>query len=189
MKRRSLFGAAAALTGAVGAYFAAIPFVRSLLPSAKSQALGGPIEIDLSVLRPGEVRPYSYRGRTVLVLRRTPEMLSNLGTMMDRMIIDPEAEPDPDYAANENRSIEREFLVVEGVCTHLGCVPRLVSAEVGQEAVGEWWTGGFVCPCHNSGFDYAGRVVKGPAPSNLPVPIHRYLTATRLVIGEERVET
>jgi ubiquinol-cytochrome c reductase iron-sulfur subunit len=188
MKRRSALGAAAALTGAVGAYFAAIPFVRSLLPSAKSQAQGGPIEIDLSALKPGEVRPYSYRGRTMLVLRRTPEMLGKLAAMTDR-IIDSEPVADPDYATNESRSIRREYLVVEGVCTHLGCVPRLISAEDGREAVGEWWTGGFLCPCHNSGFDYAGRVVKGPAPSNLPVPPHRYLSATRLVIGEESVET
>lgn len=154
--------------------------------------MGEPVEIDLAPLRPGEVKPFMYRGRTMLVLRRTAGMRNALAAMRDRRLdrhTDPDRRPDPGYADNENRSIDPEFLIVEGVCTHLGCVPRLKSAEQGRAAVGDWWAGGFLCPCHDSGFDYSGRVVKGPAPRDLPIPPHRYLTPTRIVIGEETPTT
>lgn len=187
MNRRKVLAAAATIAGGVAAYFVSIPFVRSLLPSVKARALAAPIEIDLSGLRPGEVRPYIYRGRPILVLRRTQEMLNLLSSMEDRAIDLDTA--DPDYAANESRSISPEFLVVEGVCTHLGCVPRLTSAADGTRAVGEWWTGGFICPCHISGYDYAGRVVRGPAPRNLPVPPYRYLSATKIIVGDDSTPT
>ena len=128
----------------------------------------------------------------MLVLRRTAEMRSALAATRDRRVDqsrDPDRAPDPRYADNELRSINPEFLVVEGVCTHLGCVPRLKNAEQGREAVGDWWAGGFICPCHVSGYDYSGRVIKGPAPRDLPVPPHRYVTPTRIVIGEEAPST
>lgn len=186
MERRRFLSSATSLVGALAAYFSAIPFFSSLLPSAKARALAGPIEVDLSVLRPGEVRAYLYRGQTMLVLRRTEEMISTLSSMENRLL-DSGDTTDPVYIANGDRSVRPEFLIVEGVCTHLGCVPRLTDAEQGQGVVGEWWQGGFVCPCHISGYDYAGRVVRGPAPRNLPVPPHRYLSPTRIVIGEEPV--
>lgn len=123
----------------------------------------------------------------MLVLRRTAEMLGGLDVMSarrhDRDTLD------PPYAASPHRSIDPEFLVVEGVCPHLGCVPQLKGPVEGKAAVGDWWKGGFICPCHVSAFDYTGRVVKGPAPTNLLVPPHRYLSPTRIVIGEEDVPT
>ena len=188
MNRRKLLAAATSLVGSFAGILAAAPFVRSLLPSAKARALAEPIEIDLSGLAPGQVKAYEYRGRIVLVLRRTREMLSALTAMRDRLI-DEAVDADPSYVAAESRSIEPEFLIVEGVCTHLGCVPRLTGAAAGQRQVGAWWSGGFVCPCHVSAYDYSGRVVKGPAPSNLPIPPHRYITPTRVVIGEDTVLT
>ena len=188
MNRRNLLAAATSLVGAFAGFFTAAPFIRSLLPSAKARALAGPIEIELSVLAPGQVKAYEYRGRTVLVLRRTPEMMGALTDMRDRLL-DASMSEDPAYVAAERRSIEPEFLIIEGVCTHLGCVPRLTSAAEGQRAIGGWWSGGFICPCHVSAYDYSGRVVKGPAPSNLPIPPHRYVSPTRVVIGEDTVLT
>ncbi|HEX7080169.1 MAG TPA: ubiquinol-cytochrome c reductase iron-sulfur subunit [Gammaproteobacteria bacterium] len=173
------------LTGLSGlaAFLGSIPFVRSFLPSAKAKALGNPIEVDLSRLRPGEVGAYAYRGRTMLVLRRTDEMLAQLGAAEQRLL-DPGIVPDPAYVHAPYRSIDPEYLVVEGFCTHLGCVPRLKDREEGRQAMGGWWPGGFICPCHRSGYDYAGRVIQGPAPTNLPIPPHRYVSPTRIVIGE-----
>lgn len=192
MERRSVLTAALAAVGAWAASLASIPLIGSLVPSARAKALGGPIEVDLSTLRSGEVRPYMYQGRTMLVLRRTPQMLAALDAMRDRRLdtgSNPDREPDPSYVDTEHRSRESEFLVVEGVCTHLACVPRLKDAAQGREIVGDWWAGGFICPCHVSGYDYAGRVVKGPAPHNLRVPPHHYVTPTRIVIGEETPST
>jgi ubiquinol-cytochrome c reductase iron-sulfur subunit len=188
MQRRSVLAAATAAVGAWATWLAAIPLVGSLAPSAKARALGSPIEVDLAALRPGEVRPFMYRGRTMLVLRRTEEMLGKLSAMRDRAFddrTDPDRPPEPSYADNEQRSRNPEFLVIEGVCPHLGCVPRLKNAANGRELVGDWWQGGFICPCHTSAYDYAGRVVRGPAPYDLPVPPHHYLTPTRIIIGEE----
>jgi ubiquinol-cytochrome c reductase iron-sulfur subunit len=184
MDRRRVLSAAATALGGLAAYVASVPFFRSFLPSAKARALGDPIEVDLTQLRPGEVKPYLYRGRTMLVLRRTDEMLEALHTSDDRFL-DTEPVSDPVYVSAEQRSLRPEFLVVEGVCTHLGCVPQLKSIGEGRQEMGAWWQGGFICPCHHSGFDYAGRVVQGPAPRNLPIPPHRYVSPTRIVIGEE----
>ena len=192
MERRSVLASALALVGAWAASLASVPLIGSLVPSARARALGEPVEIDLAPLRPGEVKPFMYRGRTMLVLRRTAEMLEALTRTRDRRLdrsTDPDHVPDPSYVNDEHRAIEREFLVVEGVCTHLGCVPRLKNPEQGREAFGDWWAGGFHCPCHDSGYDYTGRVIKGPAPRNLPIPPHRYLTPTRIVIGEETPPT
>jgi ubiquinol-cytochrome c reductase iron-sulfur subunit len=182
MKRRSFLSwSVTAVSGAAG-LFASIPFVKSLLPSAKARGLAGPIEIDLTKLRPGEVSAHSYRGETMLVLRRTPEMVAQIASMKDRWR-DDGTTVDPPYVDVSHRSIKPEFLVVRGVCTHLGCVPQK-RAEQGKATFGEWWTGGFICPCHQSGFDYAGRVVRGPAPRDLVIPPHRYADSTRLIIGE-----
>ena len=192
MERRSFLAAAVAAVGAWAAALASIPLIGSLVPSARAKALGEPVEIDLAPLRPGEVKPFMYRGRTMLVLRRTEEMQNALAAMRDRRLDrapHPDRLPDPGYADNEYRSRNPEFLVVEGVCTHLGCVPRLKTAEQGRELLGDWWAGGFICPCHDSGYDYSGRVVRGPAPRDLPIPPHRYLTPTRIVIGEETPST
>jgi ubiquinol-cytochrome c reductase iron-sulfur subunit len=183
MDRRQVLKKAASLVGGVGTYLAAIPFFASLLPSARARAFAGPIEVDLSQIKPGEVKAYLYRGRTMLVLRRTQAMIAALDSMRERML-DAGKTSDPAYVENEFRSIRPEFLVVEGVCTHLACIPQLKTVAQGQREVGDWWAGGFICPCHVSGYDYAGRVVKGPAPANLAVPPHRYVSPTRLVIGE-----
>ncbi len=170
----------------VGAFFASIPFVKSFLPSARARALANPINVDVSLLAPGEVRAYLYRGETMLVLRRTPAMLATLASTDARLLErtpDPE-HLDPPYVDPEHRGIRPEYLVVRGVCTHLGCVPIERDEASGRPIVGEDWVGGFICPCHFSGYDYAGRVIRGPAPRNLDVPPHRYTSAAHLVIGE-----
>lgn len=182
VNRRGFLNLSFAGVATLATYFASIPFVRSLLPSAKAHALGEPIEVDLAQLRPGEVRPYAYRGRTMLVMRRTEQMLAQLQAAEARLL-DRETQ-DPGYVQGPYRSANPEYLVVEGVCTHLGCVPQHKDSQAGRTAMGDWWPGGFICPCHRSGFDYAGRVIQGPAPTNLPIPPHRYVSASRVVIGE-----
>jgi ubiquinol-cytochrome c reductase iron-sulfur subunit len=176
--------------GAVAAFFGSLPFVRSLLPSAGARALGNPVDVDVGALEPGQVRLCLYRGEPMLVLRRTREMLATLAAT-DKLRLDTTPDPDyadPSYVDPENRAIRPEFLVVRGVCTHLGCVP-LLKGDDGKQSVGDWWPGGFICPCHQSGYDYAGRVIRGPAPRNLPVPPHRFASPTRIVIGEEPTPT
>jgi ubiquinol-cytochrome c reductase iron-sulfur subunit len=185
MNRRKLIQASLNALGGLAGFFTAVPFVKSLLPSAKARALGDPIQVDVSSIAPGETAAYLYRGATMLVLRRTPEMLAKLSAT-DALVLDHSDDPelaDPPYVDPENRAINPEFLVLRGVCTHLGCVPQRKDAE-GKAIVGDWWPGGFICPCHQSGFDYAGRVIRGPAPRNLPVPPHRYAGPTKLIIGE-----
>jgi ubiquinol-cytochrome c reductase iron-sulfur subunit len=181
MERRGFLGLSLTAVAGVGALLGSLPFVRSLLPSAKARALGMPIEVDLSKLEPGQVGAYTYRGQTMLVLRRTPAMLAELESMAEHRR--DATTRDPPYVDAKHRAINPEYLVVSGVCPHLGCVPRQVGA-LGKQAAGAWWTEGFLCPCHVSGFDYTGRVVKGPAPRNLAIPPHRYVDAKRLIIGE-----
>jgi ubiquinol-cytochrome c reductase iron-sulfur subunit len=185
-RRRFLRWSLTGIAGAAG-LFASIPFVRSFLPSAKARAFGDPITIDIAKLAPGAVGRYLYRGRTMLVLRRTDRMLAELRAHDDRLL-DLDTSSDPTYVRRPHRSIDPEYLVVEGVCTHLGCVPRATGAE-GKRIVGDWWSGGFICPCHQSAFDYAGRVVNGPAPRNLPIPPHRFAGTGRLVVGETQDPT
>lgn len=185
MERRDFLRISLTGLGAVATFFSSIPFVKSFLPSAKAKALGNPVEVDLSKIEPGKVEALLYRGETMLVLRRTKEMLATLATT-DALRLDTTPDPeyaDPDYVDSENRAIDPEFLVVRGVCTHLGCVPELRGRD-GKATLGSWWPGGFICPCHQSGYDYAGRVVRGPAPRNLPVPPYRFASPTRIVIGE-----
>lgn len=183
--RRNLIVATAAAGGAAS-LGAAVPFVWSMWPSERAKAAGGPVEVDLSRMEPGELKIVEWRGMPVWVFRRTKEMLDTLKADTAKLT-DPDsrASEQPDYAKNEVRARKPEFMVVAGVCTHLGCSPQLKTAEAKGE-MGAGWAGGFYCPCHGSKFDYAGRVFRGaPAPLNLPVPPYTYLSDAVLVIGEE----
>ena len=187
MNRRGLLSASLAGLSGIAGFFASVPFVRSFLPSARAKAFAEPIEIDLTAIPPGEVRAYSYRGDTMLVLHRTQEMLQRVAQTAERVLDDGETQ-DPAYVDAQHRAIDPAYLILRGVCTHLGCVPQIKNDD-GKSVMGDWWTGGFICPCHQSGFDYAGRVVRGPAPRNLPVPPHRFAGPTRIVIGEAPAPT
>ena len=180
--KRHFLGAATAATGIVGFGFAAVPFLSSLKPSARARALGAPVEVPLSSLEPGEMIRVVWRGKLVYVLRRTNEMLSRL-TGLNDLLRDPDSlEPDiqPEFAINEHRSLNPEYLVVEGACTHLGCAP-LPQFEVTPS---DDWFGGFFCPCHGSKFDLSGRVYKGvPAPTNLKVPPYSFTQSDVITIG------
>jgi len=182
--RRHFLTVATAVTGGAGLIAATIPFVASMKPSARAQALGAPVEVPVGMLEPGEMIRVMWRGKLVYVLRRTEEMLSRLASVTD-FLRDPdsdEVEQQPEFAVNEYRSLKPEFLVVEGSCTHLGCAP-LPEFQVGPAAD---WEGGFFCPCHGSRFDLAGRVYKGvPAPTNLRVPPYRFLREDLIMIGAE----
>ncbi|NQV87888.1 MAG: ubiquinol-cytochrome c reductase iron-sulfur subunit [Woeseiaceae bacterium] len=182
--RRHFLAVATAVTGVAGAGFVAVPFISSLKPSARAQALGAPVEVPIGSLQPGEMLRVIWRGRLVFVLRRTKEMLSRLDENLDRLR-DPnseEVEQQPEYAANGTRSVRPEYLVVEGSCTHLGCAP-LQDFDVRPV---EGWGGGFFCPCHGSKFDLAGRVLKGvPAPTNLRVPPYRFVRDDLILIGQD----
>ncbi len=180
--RRHFLTVATAVTGAVGIGLASIPFLSSLKPSARAQALGAPVEVPIGTMEPGEMLRVLWRGKLVFILRRTEEMLRRLPENLNRLK-DPTSaiiEQQPDYAANATRSVNPEFLVVIGSCTHLGCAP-LEDFEVRPS---DNWNGGFFCPCHGSKFDLAGRVYKGvPAPSNLRIPPHRFVRDDLLLIG------
>ena len=166
---------------------AAVPFVVSMWPSERAKAAGAPVETDISGLAPGELAVIEWRGKPVWILRRTKEMIASLKTVEPRLT-DPESKSSeqPKYANNEHRSAKPELMVMEGVCTHLGCSPQLKNAEAKAEMGGDW-LGGFYCPCHGSKFDFAGRVFRGaPAPTNLRVPPHTFLSDTTLLIGEDQ---
>ncbi len=182
--RRHFLTVAAAVTGAVGAGFVAVPFLSSLKPSARAQALGAPVEVPLGSIQAGEMVRVLWRGKLVFVLRRSDGMLGTLGKHDDKLR-DPDSEvveQQPEYAANETRSLRPEWLVVEGSCTHLGCAPL----EDFQARPVEGWGGGFFCPCHGSKFDLAGRVFKGvPAPTNLRVPPYRFVRDDLILIGQD----
>jgi ubiquinol-cytochrome c reductase iron-sulfur subunit len=165
----------------------AVPFAWSWWPSERAKAAGAPVEVDISKLAPGELAVVEWRGKPVWVIRRTREMVESLKTVAARLT-DPESRSSeqPDYARNEVRAQKPEFMVMDGVCTHLGCSPQMKTAEAKTE-MGADWAGGFYCPCHGSKFDYAGRVFKGaPAPLNLPVPPHTYLSDGSILIGEDK---
>ena len=182
--RRHFLIVATAVTGAAGAGVAAIPFISSLKPSARAQALGAPVEVPIGSMQPGELIRVLWRGRLVFVLRRTEEMLARLTENADSLRDPESAEVDqqPDYAVNGTRSVRPEYLVVEGSCTHLGCAP----IEDFDVRPAESWGGGFFCPCHGSKFDLAGRVYKGvPAPTNLRVPPHRFVRDDLILIGQD----
>lgn len=177
---------ATSLMGAVAAGAVAVPLVSSFAPSERAKAQGASVEVDIDGLAPGEMLTVEWRGKPVWVLRRTPEMLATLADMPD--LADPASEVDqqPAYARNTARAIKPEYLVVIGICTHLGCSPVTLPAGTANTSVPADWKGGFFCPCHGSTFDLAGRVFKNkPAPTNLEVPPHKYVAATRLLIGED----
>jgi ubiquinol-cytochrome c reductase iron-sulfur subunit len=184
--RRGLIVATSVVGGAAAAG-AAVPFVWSMFPSERAKAAGAPVEVDLTKIAPGSIEVVEWRGKPVWVIRRTKEMLDSLKVAAPRLS-DPESKSSeqPDYAKNEYRSQKPDIMVMEGVCTHLGCSPQLKGAEAKAE-MGADWSGGFYCPCHGSKFDLAGRVFRGaPAPTNLKVPPYEFVSDGTLVIGAEK---
>ncbi len=176
--------------GAAGSAAVAWPFLKSMRPSERALAAGAPVEVDISGLVPGEMKRVEWRGKPVWVLRRTPEMLQAV-KKYDAQVADPTSKrtafPTPDYARNEYRSIKPEYLVVVGICTHLGCSPTDKFQPGPQPSLPDDWAGGFFCPCHGSAFDLAGRVFANmPAPDNLEVPPHMYLSDTRILVGIDK---
>ena len=175
------------VVGGAASLGAAVPFAASMWPSERARAAGAPVEIDISHIAPGELAVFEWRGKPVWVIRRTKEMLASLKAVEGRLS-DPasKASEQPRYAENEYRSAKPEIMVMEGVCTHLGCSPQLKGAEAKAEMGGDW-AGGFYCPCHGSKFDLAGRVFRGaPAPVNLRVPPYEFVSEGTLVIGEDK---
>ncbi len=190
-KRRFLVAATGVAGGIAGAA-AAVPFVASMLPSERAKAAGAPVEADIGNLAPGEMTRVEWRGKPVWIVRRTKEMLESV-VQNDGRVADPKSERNKDltpaYARNEFRSIKPEYLVVVGICSHLGCSP-VDKFKAQAEAFEADWKGGFYCPCHGSLFDLAGRVYKNkPAPDNLAVPPHTFLSDTKILIGEDRKVT
>ncbi len=183
-KRRRFLVATTSVVGAVGAGFAAVPFIESWKPSAKAQAVGAPVQVSLDGLEPGQMIKVQWRGQTIGILRRTEEIIGSLREI-DGDLRDPgsrESEQ-PVFAQNEARALKEEYLVVNMHCTHLGCVPQVLP-QVGPQPFEENWKGGFFCPCHKSKFDMAGRVYKGvPAPTNLRIPPYSFLDDSTLIIG------
>jgi ubiquinol-cytochrome c reductase iron-sulfur subunit len=169
----------------------AIPFVSTFQPSERARAAGAAVEADISALQPGEMMTVEWRGKPVWILRRTAEQLQALRADAADLA-DPKSErkPDeltPEYARNAHRSIKPELLVAVGICSHLGCSPTAKLQSGAQPSLPDNWPGGFLCPCHGSTFDLAGRVYKNkPAPDNLEVPPHMYLSDTKLLIGEDK---
>ena len=180
-----------ACAGAVGGVATAVPFVSTFQPSERAKAAGAAVEVDISALKPEEKVTVEWRGKPVWIIKRTPEQLAEL-PKLDSQLVDPKSERKPseltpEYARNEWRSIKPEILVAVGICTHLGCSPTDKFTPGPQPSLPDDWKGGFLCPCHGSTFDMAGRVFKNkPAPDNLEVPPHMYLSDTRLLIGEDK---
>jgi ubiquinol-cytochrome c reductase iron-sulfur subunit len=188
--RRRFLIAATSIAGGIASIGVATPFVMSMLPSERAKAAGAPVEIDITKLEPGMLLLVEWRGKVVWVLNRTSEMLATL-KKVDSELADPKSEKpqQPAYAKNDTRSIKPQYLVVEGVCTHLGCSP-VFRKDIAPADLGPDWLGGFFCPCHGSKFDLAGRVYKHvPAPTNLVVPPHVYLSDTTLLIGSDSKES
>jgi ubiquinol-cytochrome c reductase iron-sulfur subunit len=186
-KRRFLVAATSVAGGIAGAA-TAVPFVASMLPSERAKAAGAPVEADIGNLAPGEMTRVEWRGKPVWIVRRTKEMLESV-VQSDGRVADPKSERKkeltPEYARNEFRSIKPEYLVVVGICSHLGCSP-VDKFKAQAEAFEADWKGGFYCPCHGSLFDLAGRVYKNkPAPDNLEVPPYKFLSDSKIVIGED----
>jgi ubiquinol-cytochrome c reductase iron-sulfur subunit len=184
LKKRRFLTASTAVVGAVGAGFVAVPFIASWSPSERAKALGAPEEADVSELEPGGLLRVQWRGKVCWVVRRTEQNVADLAKLDDKLA-DPNSEvpQQPEYCRNATRSIKPEFVVLVGICTHLGCSPTY-RPEVAPADLGPDWLGGFFCPCHGSFFDLAGRVYKGvPAPINLEVPPHQYVSDDVILIG------
>jgi len=176
--------------GGVGAAAVAVPFVSTFQPSERAKAAGAAVEVDVSGIAPGEKIVVEWRGKPVWIMRRTPEQLATLEAI-EADLADPKSErtavPTPEYARNRHRSIKPEFLVTVGICTHLGCSPADKLTPGPQPSLPDNWKGGFLCACHGSTFDVAGRVFKNkPAPDNLEVPPHHFVSDTVLLVGEEK---
>ena len=183
-KRKFLIAATSAV-GGVAAAGVAVPLVMSMMPSARAKAAGAPVEVDISKVEPGMLLTVEWRGKPVWVVNRTKEMLDGL-SKIDSQLTDPNSEQpqQPDYCKNATRSIKPEYLVAVGICTHLGCSPTEKLKLGADSGLGADWPGGFFCPCHGSHFDLAARVYKGaPAPTNLVIPPHQYLSDAKLLIG------
>ena len=182
---------ASSCAGVVGAGAVAVPFVSSFSPSERAKAAGAAVQVDISALQPGERITVEWRGKPVWIMKRTPEQLKSLAAV-EPELADPKSERNPaeftpEYAINQQRSRKPEILVAIGICTHLGCSPVDKFQPGAQHSLPDNWKGGFLCPCHGSTFDFAGRVFKNkPAPDNLPVPPHMYLSDTVLLIGEDK---
>ena len=185
--RRNLVFATAAV-GGVATVATAVPFLASMAPSERAKAAGAPVEADIGKLAPGEMMRVEWRGKPVWIIHRTKEMLESLGKIADKISDAQSKRPmQPEYARNDGRSIKPEYLVVVGICTHLGCSPTDKFKTGAESGINADWPGGFICPCHGSLFDLAGRVYKNmPAPDNLEVPPHYYLSDTRILIGEDK---
>lgn len=183
-ERRRFLIATTSVVGAVGAGLAAVPFIKSWNPSAKAQAIGVPVEVNIGKLEHGQLLKVQWRGQTIGILRRTPQMLEDLNELIPDLRDPDSAESDqPGYARNASRALRPEFLVVNMHCTHLGCVPQMIP-QVGPQPFEQNWKGGFYCPCHKSKFDVAGRVYKSvPAPTNLRIPPYSFLDDRTLIIG------
>ncbi len=186
-KRRFLTTAASVVVGGAGAAAVAVPFVTSMLPSAKARAAGAPVEADISKLEMGQQMTIEWRGKPVWIIRRSAESIKMLASLNDALR-DPDSDivsQQPDYSKNPARSIRPEIVVLIGVCTHLGCSPTY-RPELAPEDLGSEWKGGFYCPCHGSRYDLAGRVYKNmPAPKNLEVPPYYFQGDNRIVVGED----
>jgi ubiquinol-cytochrome c reductase iron-sulfur subunit len=185
--KRRFLTAAAGVVGAAGAAATAVPFVTSMLPSARAQAAGAPVEVDISKLEQGQLLTVEWRGKPVWIYRRTPEVLANMESLQAKLL-DPQSEvssQQPDYCQNDYRAIREELMVLVGICTHLGCSPTY-RPEMAPEDLGAEWKGGFFCPCHGSRYDLAGRVYQNmPAPSNMVVPPYHFAGDNVVVVGED----
>lgn len=182
--RRGFLTFATVATGAVGVAFAAVPFIASWSPSERTRAAGAPVEVDLSKLEPGQMVTYVYRKKPMYIVYRTPEMLKHIAGH-EKQLKDPESKnsEQPEYTRNATRAVKEQYLVVDGTCTHLGCLPK-ARFEAAIPELGADWPGGFQCPCHGSRFDLAGRVFEGsPASTNLRIPDYSYRNDNTLVIG------
>jgi ubiquinol-cytochrome c reductase iron-sulfur subunit len=187
--RRRFLTAASIVVGGVGAGYVAVPFIASWSPSERAQAAGAPVEVDISKLEPGAMMTVEWRGKPVWVVNRTQRMLDDLPGLSDELR-DPKSEipQQPEYVESPYRSIKPEFLVMVGICTHLGCSPTF-RPEVAPADLGPDWKGGFFCPCHGSRFDLAGRVFKGvPAPTNMVIPPYRFLSDSQVLVGVDAEE-
>jgi len=184
--RRRFLTAATSVVGGVGAAYVLTPFVLSMQPSAKAQAAGAPVEADISKLEPGQKLTVEWRGKPVWIIRRTEQNLQDLPSLNDKLL-DPASDntaQQPEWAKNEHRALKPEYVVLVGICTHLGCSPTYRPDIGATDLGGDDWKGGFFCPCHGSRFDLAGRVYSGvPAPKNLEVPPYKFLSDTSILIG------
>ncbi|MFI4940636.1 MAG: ubiquinol-cytochrome c reductase iron-sulfur subunit [Burkholderiales bacterium] len=189
--RRGLLVATCAAGGVAGLATAGA-LVSTFQPSERAKAAGAPIEVDIADLKPGEMKIFEWRGKPVWVLKRTPEMMQSLNKTEDK-VADPKSEktyqmPMPAYCKNQHRSREehKDVLVAVGICSHLGCSPGAKLESGAQPSLPDDWVGGFLCPCHGSTFDLAARVFKNkPAPNNLDIPPHMYLSDTKILIGKD----